>query len=290
VADLIQKATEWDKQSAAFKKVRPLETLHQTHIMQPKYDGCHMLIDTTAQRAFSRTNETVRSCDHLIKRCRDLFGPGWVIQGEAYMQDTPFPFISGKYRQHAPWEPMEYVVYDALPDWAFRAGRYDEPYYIRQDWLYTWAGLEPISEGGVYMAAWDWANGTDVQAKANEYVKQGGYDGLMLRDPNAPWVAGPARKGELVKVKPTVTLDLRVVAWASQPGAKTGREVVTFTVEYRGVRTDVGSGVPHDITPDNAQAYVGHIVEIECMAVNPNNTLREPRFKGLRWDKERPDE
>ena len=258
--------------------------------MQPKYDGCHLIIDTSARRAFSRTNETVRSCDHLIKRCRDLFGPGWVIQGEAYMQDTPFPFISGKYRQHAPWEPMEYVVYDALPVERFAAGSDTATYSERWEFLYEILRYYGPAEGGVYPTESDWANGTDVQAKANEYVKQGGYDGLILRDPNAIWVAGPARKGELVKVKPTVTLDLRVVAWASQPGAKTGREVVTFTVEYRGARTDVGSGVPHDITPDNAQTYVGQIVEIECMAVNPNNTLREPRFKGIRWDKERPDE
>jgi DNA ligase-1 len=297
MAELIQKATEWDKQSAAFKKVRPLETLHQTHIMQPKYDGCHMLIDTTAQRAFSRTNETVRSCDHLIKRCVDLFGPGAVIQGEAYMQDTPFPFISGKYRQHAPWEPMEYVVYDALPDWAFRAGRYDEPYYIRQDWLYTWAGLEPISEGGVYMAAWAWANGTDVQAKANEYVKQGGYDGLMLRDPNAPWVAGPARKGELVKVKPTATLDLRCNGVIRGEGKHAGR-LGAISVSYRGATSCVGTGFSDDerellwraACDGTASSPIGQIVEIECMAVNPNNTLREPRFKGIRWDKERPDE
>jgi DNA ligase-1 len=76
-------------------------------------------------------------------------------------------------------------------------------------------------------------------------------------------------------------------AYSYKKGEKTGRDVLTLTVAYRGVETEVGSGIPHDLHWTDAFAK---IVEIECMAVNPNNTLREPRFKGLRWDKERPDE
>lgn len=287
MADIIQKATEWDKQSAAFKKVRPLDTLHQTHWAQPKYDGCHMLIDTTARRAFSRTNETVRSCDHLIKKCVDLFGQGWIVQGEAYMQDTPFPFISGKYRQHAPWEPMEYVVYDALPRAAFAVGRDGSPYYTRFEALDIALYTCDQGEGQVWLADTCEALGTDVQAKANEYVKQGGYDGLILRDPNAIWVAGPSRNGEIVKVKPSVTLDLRVGAVIVDVGTKTGRNVYTIVVDYRGAMTTVGSGIPHKLE-DVPQP--GQIVEVECMSVNPNNTLREPRFKAIRHDKDQPDE
>lgn len=285
--EIIQKATEWDKQSAQFKKLRPLDTLHQTHWLQPKYDGCHMLVDTTNMRAFSRTNETVRSCDHIVKRVRDLFGPGWVVQGEAYMQDTPFPFISGKYRQHAPWEPMEFVVYDALPTPRFCAGRYDAPY--RERWEATVAPLmyfEP-AEGGVYAATLYLGHGLDVQKQANNYVAMGGYDGVILRDPNAIWVAGPSRKGELIKVKPNVSLDLRVSCVDVATGAKTGRAVYTIDVEYRGANTTVGSGMPHK---QEDLPRPGQIVEVECMAVNPNNTLREPRYKGIRHDKLEPDE
>lgn len=288
MADIIQKATEWDKQSTTFKKTRPLGTLHQTHWMQPKYDGCHLIIDTTAQRAFSRTNETVRSLDHLVAQAVKGFGPGWIVQGEAWMEATPFPFISGKYRQHAAWPDMLYMAYDCLPVADFQRGLCEYTYSQRFDWLQErglWAGYTP----DILLADTSVALGTDVQARANELVALGGYDGLILRRPEALWVAGPCRMGEIVKVKPNVSLDLRCVGWASKPGDKTGREVVTITVEYRGAETSVGSGVPHDITPDNAHRLLGQIVEVGAMSVNPNNTLREPRYKGVRYDKKEPD-
>ena len=284
--DLIQKATEYDKQSARYKKVRPFDTLHQTHWLQPKYDGCHLIIDTSARRAFSRTNETVRSCDHLVARCLSLFGPGWTIQGEAYMQEESFPFISGKYRQHADWEAMEFVAYDMLPSPNFAAGRWDTLYRERFSLLEQALDLQPRAAGHVYITESMPALGMDVLAYANRMVAEGGYDGAVLRDPNMPWVAGKATWGELVKVKPTVSLDLMCTGYSYKPGEKTGRDVLTLTVAYRGVETEVGSGIPHSLHWTDAFAK---IVEIECMAVNPNNTLREPRFKSVRFDKKEAD-
>jgi DNA ligase-1 len=182
---------------------------------------------------------------------------------------------------------MEYVVYDALPDWAFCAGRYEATYAGRFANVEGYLERCEPGEGQVWLTGNEAAAGRDVMQWANKLAAQGGYDGLILRDPNAIWAAGPARKGELVKVKPTTSLDLVVTDVMQESGAKTGRPVYTLEVSYRGALTRVGSGVPH-ILPSGLS--IGAIVEIECMAVNPNNTLREPRFKGLRWDKERPDE
>lgn len=291
--DLIQKATEYDKQSAKWKARRPFESLRQTHIIQPKYDGCHMLIDTSARRAFSRTNETVRSVDHIVDYVVAQVGPGWVVQGEAYIPGEPFPYISGKFRQHADCGEMRFVAYDMLREENFAGGRDNRLYADRlEDVQYHFGeGLDELRHAPVCSTVWAYARDVqDIQKYANDLVALGGYDGAILRDPHMPWVAGPSREGELIKVKPTISLDLRVVGWQSKPGTKTGRDVVTFTVEYRDAETNVGSGVPHDITPDNAHRYLGQIVEVECMAVNPNNTLREPRFKGVRYDKTKPDE
>ena len=282
-SDMIQKATEWDKQAAKFKACRPLDTLHQTHMLQPKYDGCHMIVNTTTEQATSRTGEVVRSCAHIVAEVVRAFGPGWVVQGEAWMPDTPFPFISGKFRQHTPWPDMVFMAYDCLPVHDFERGRCDHSYFERHIWLQERRGM---FGSAVLAADTCQALGVDVQRFANDLVAAGGYDGAILRSPTAPWVAGPCRNGELVKVKPSVSLDLRCVGWSIKPGEKTGREVVVLTVEYRDAETNVGSGIPHDLDPANV---MGKIIEVECMAVNPNNTLREPRFKAVRYDKLEPD-
>ena len=121
---------------------------------------------------------------------------------------------------------------------------------------------------------------------AREYVLRGGYDGIVLRNPDAPWVAGVAREGELIKVKPETSLDLRVVEVNMAYGEKTGRPVYTVDVTFKGITTTVGSGIPHT---EQDVPKVGDIIEVECMCVNPNFTLREPRFKAIRHDKTEPD-
>lgn len=285
MADLIQKAVEWDKLSAKFKKEwGSIDNLDRSRwLHQPKYDGCHVIFDTRDMVVFSRTREIVRSMDHVLEQ----LPRGYVIQGEAYQYDTKFPEISGAFRRHSPQPQLLLMAYDMHDPDRFCAGRNDRPYSER---LCDLAELLTPSDTVRFVDA-EAIRGRSPLEMANSLASsvRDAYDGVILRDMQSTWTTGPAREGQIIKVKPCVSLDLRVVGWSSAPGAKTGREVVTFTVEYRGVRTDVGSGVPHSITPDNAQTYVGAIVEVECMAVNPNNTLREPRFKGVRFDKEEPD-
>jgi DNA ligase-1 len=94
------------------------------------------------------------------------------------------------------------------------------------------------------------------------------------------------KNGEIIKVKPTLSLDLRVLQVHVAEGIKTGRPVHTIDVWYNGVRTRVGSGIPHSF---NDVPQAGQIVEIECMGLTLTGALREPRFKGIRLDKEQPD-
>jgi DNA ligase-1 len=126
--------------------------------------------------------------------------------------------------------------------------------------------------------------GVSAVRYANDLKAKGGYDGAVLKDPDAGYSIGNVRLGQIVKVKPTQSLDLAVTAWAKDKGEKTGRDVYTLYVQYKGKTTGVGSGVPHDYVP-----AVGHIVEVEFMGFTPDGLLREPRFKGVRFDKTQPD-
>lgn len=288
MADIIMLANEFDKQGARWRRGRTLDDLAHTHIGQPKHDGCHLIMGTghTFAWATSRTGEEVHSVGHIARALSTLAGPGYVFQGEVWAPNTDFPQISGAFRRHSPQPQLRYVVYDWHTQEEFDAGVDPTPYRSRLRGLqalfegYTGPHLQLVQslEPGSYPGS--------PAALARYYVGRGGYDGFILRDPNAGWAVGRSKQGELVKVKPTLSLDLRVEARISSPGIKTGRDVFTLVVMYRGVTTTVGSGVPHDAanvpTP-------GQIIEVECMGLTAAGKLREPRFKAIRYDKKEPD-
>ena len=129
-------------------------------------------------------------------------------------------------------------------------------------------------------------NVLDPNVAAAKLKATGKYDGAILRDPNAGYKIGLVKNGEIVKVKPVLSLDLVVTDVFTEPGAKTGRPVYSIEVIYKGVKSKVGSGVPHkrEDVPD-----IGQIAEVECMDITAEGKLREPRFKGIRFDKEQAD-
>ena len=281
MAELIQKAVEWGKLSAKFKKQwGSVDNLDPTRwVAQPKYDGCHVIIDTDSGRVFSRANEDVRSMDHIL----DMLPKGYVFQGEAYIRNTPFKDISGAFRRHANQPQLKAVLYDLHRPDEFYNGLNETQYHARHSELF---GLLRNVPGFGWVATNLNMPGITHSELAARYVAAGGYDGLILRDTLSYWEAGLAREGQIIKVKPSVSLDLRVEEVLKATGEKTGRDVFTLLVSYRGVKTTVGSGVPHK---EEDLPLPGQIVEVECMAVNTNNTLREPRFKGIRYDKTEPD-
>ena len=130
----------------------------------------------------------------------------------------------------------------------------------------------------------EWAG--DARDFARLWQSLGGYDGAILRNPGTTYTPGLVKHGEIIKVKPLLSLDLRCVGWNSKPGEKTGRDVYTITVEYKGVLTDVGSGMPHNETD---VPRPGDIVQIDALGVTADGKLREPRFIAIRHDKEEPD-
>lgn len=282
---LILKATEFDKQSAAFrKKYKDVQALYDHGwILQPKYDGVFALITIRPDRrdssVITRTGEPIRSCDHILDalHAHRPTRVGYVVLAELWAPGTPFPTISGWARQHRPAPELIAVLHDRLPATLETAQGYSERLcHLREVFGSAASTAFRVIEAVPRRAV------KDVPRFAQELVAAGGYDGAMLKDPWAPYVIKVARDGEIVKVKPTLSLDLPVVERLVAEGEKTGRDVFTLVVEYRGVKTTVGSGVPHNIS-DVPNA--GDIVEVECLGVTADGKLREPRFKGVKFDK-----
>ena len=289
MAYINQAPREFAKQSAAFKKAHPsLDSLSAAeYTMQPKYDGCHLIVHLPVDgtpRAFSRTGEPVRSVDHIIAQMVLVFGTGWTIFGEAYAFGLSFPEISGNLRQHTPAENLCFMAFDAVPSSAFDLGLYyPTPYRERLNALRAAVAAAGTQAPDIIVTPdlpLDNPTGFAVTLK-----KQGGYDGAIVRRSDAGWQAGDSKHGEVIKVKPVESLDLRVRGWFLGKGKHANRAGGIY-VEYDGVQTGVGTGFTDDERSIIAQGTRdGAIAEVEFMGFTEDGALREPRFKGWRYDK-----
>lgn len=286
---LIMKATEFDAQSAGFKKrYKDVQDLaDRGWLVQPKYDGCFGMAvlqeDLADCRMLSRTGEDYSaSCGHILATLHGLIGraAGDVVLGEVWHKTWEFPKISGSMRRRAACPELVFMVHDLLP----LTLETDLPYSMRLEQLRM---LVPnFATAGSSVALVGSLPRTNVQNIAIQLKERGGYDGAILKDPIAPYKIGNVRNGEIVKVKPTMSLDLRCVGAAVEAGEKTGRPVLRIVVKHGEHMTWVGSGVTHDLKPEDV---IQKIIEIEFMGYTPDGLLREPRFKGIRFDKTQPD-
>jgi DNA ligase-1 len=312
--ELILKAVEFDKTSAAFRKqYKDEDALHKAGwIVQPKYDGVFGMAcireELMQSRMLSRTGEDYTlQCQHIIQSLWAALmyvrGEGWygaVVLGEVWHPELPQRTISGDFRRHKPAPHLIFMANDLLPMAADGMAadtkcQYSARYADLYATVVAGRSREPVQV--VHGAVLSRADRATIMSDARAYVKRGGYDGLILRDPHAGYQRGLARNGEIVKVKPSLTLDLRVVGIEEGLGKHAGR-LGSVTVEYRGVQTRVGTG----FTDGDRIAYwpvaellgdhldiIGKIVEIEAMGLTDAGALREPRFKGVRFDKTEPD-
>ena len=200
--------------------------------------------------------------------------------GEAWMPDADFPTINGTFRRKRTQAQLRFALFDRSnwqPGEEVPQLGDERTYYQRMN------GLDEVLYSEEYVIPVPHFNGDLDEANklAAEWKAKGGFDGAIARDPHQPYVVGRC-KHEVIKLKPVLSLDLRVTERHITYGEKTGREVYTITVAYRGVATDVGSGMPHS---REELPQIGAIVEVECMGLTPDGKLREPRFKGIRYDK-----
>lgn len=290
---IVHKAVELDKVQ---KKLRPSDDVLRTeYLAQPKYDGCNCVVVKGANAAehikiYSRTGEEVLSAEHIKEALANApFAPIGVYLGEYWHPTIDQPTVSGMFRKKDGTQytdPM-LVVFDFISIGEWEQGFSPLTYLDRVGRLPVTLSKIEECKAPFFLAE---SQGFLVDQElspmeaATLLCEGGAYDGLILRKPSGTWTKGDkGTKGEVIKIKPTLTLDLRVVQINQAVGEKTGRSVYTVVVDLGdGKVQEVGSGVPHDWRD---VPFINHIVEIEAMSFSKYGLLREPRFKGIRYDK-----
>lgn len=277
---IIHKAVEIAKVKKKLQKT--VEEYSATYWSFRKYDGCcAILMDG---KTFSRTGEEYQ-CLNDISEYLLAEAPSYVFIGEAWWPGKDqFNLISGAFRRQQRNDDLLFIIHDIIPREDFDRGRCDIPFKDREG---DHAYLDGLYNGRVQLAqGWGAGDYGNAQSKCNELVDEGGYDGLILRDPDAGWAVGAGTDGAIIKIKRKLSFDLKVLEVNTAIGGKTGRTVYKLVVEFQGLRLGVGSGLPHD--PADVPV-VGDIVEVEAMDYSSDGLLREPRYKGIRHDKLQPD-
>lgn len=197
---------------------------------------------------------------------------------------------------------VQFVVCDFVTTSEWIAGRTDVGFEDRIARIAWMQGIYHPDDGGCLMgndappAPPIWFAGhegflneqaaTDAYTLADEAVAAGRYDGIILRNPVGPWIRG-ARDEHVVKVKPFVARDLIVVDVEEGKGKYKGM-LGNLIVEYKGKRMGLSgmSDAQRREWWNNPATIIGQIVEVKAMSESVKGVLREPRFKGIRYDTE----
>jgi DNA ligase-1 len=186
-------------------------------------------------------------------------------------------------------------LFDTIPLGCFQAGSWDKPQSFRSEITKHW--VEQHASVLQHVSALDWETvdldseqGQTRFVELNKAAVDGGYEGVMIKDVDAPYEC--KRTHAWLKAKPFIEVTLEVTEVEEGTGRNQGRLgafVCQGIDDGKDIRVNVGSG----FTDTNRDEYwthrssiIGNLVEVRADAVTQNQdgtySLRFPRFKTFR--------
>jgi DNA ligase-1 len=186
-------------------------------------------------------------------------------------------------------------LFDVIPLADFETGFWDKDQSARSDMIYHWHNtykdmLPNVTVVGHELVDLDTPEGQVRYKEINAQAVAGGYEGIMIKDPTAPYEC--KRSVAWLKLKPFIEVSLEVVDVEEGTGRNNGRlgAIVCQGVDDgKTIRVNVGSGFS-DSDRDSywtaRDSILGQIVEVRADAVTQNQdstySLRFPRFLRFR--------
>ena len=267
-----------------------------------KLDGVRVITIIRGNKVemFSRNGKQFHNFGHIIEEL------------EAVVKDYPVPYplvLDGEVMSANFQDLMKQVhrkdgkqstdavlhVFDTIPLGCFQNGVWDKPQHFRSEITKHW--VEEHKSVLQHVSALDWEtvdlDSEEGQQRFTELNKQavdGGYEGVMIKDVDAPYEC--KRTHAWLKAKPFIEVTLEVKEIEEGTGRNEGR-LGAFVCEGiddgKDIRVNVGSGFT-DVHRDDYWTHrsdiIGNLVEVRADAVTQNQdgtySLRFPRFKTFR--------
>ena len=186
-------------------------------------------------------------------------------------------------------------LFDVIPLEDFEKGFWNKDQSARSDMVYYWHKtykdmLPNVAVVGHELVDLDTEEGQVRYKEINAKAIAGGYEGIMLKNPEAPYEC--KRSVAWLKLKPFIEVSLEVVDVEEGTGRNVGRlgAIVCQGVDDgKTIKVNVGSGFSdsdRDSYWSSRDSILGQIVEVRADAVTQNQdgtySLRFPRFLRFR--------
>lgn len=222
------------------------------------------------------------------------FAPGFVLDGEIVGESFQTLMRQAHRKTGAKTDNMVYHVFDMIPLADFQRGFWNMQQQSRLELLEKTLGFLDNTACVRGMPGLtvdlDTAEGQDIMKRFAQDAVAQGFEGIMIKDLDAPYEC--KRSSSWMKWKPTISVDLEVVDFEEGTGRNAGRlgAIVCEGVDNgRRIRVNVGSGLS-DVDRDeywlNRSSLLGHVAEVQADAITQNQdgsySLRFPRFLRFR--------
>jgi DNA ligase-1 len=189
-------------------------------------------------------------------------------------------------------------LFDMIPLRDFMIGTYNVPQKSRRIALQMWfdrvgEGLPNVSVLGYQIVDFDTKEGQKQFSNINSEALAHKYEGIMLKDPEAPYTC--KRSKSWLKVKPFIEVTLKVVGVEEgKPGTKNVGKLGALVCEGvdfgKHIRVNVGGGLSDELREEvwaDPKSAIGQLVEVHADAITKSKdsvtwSLRFPRFKTFR--------
>lgn len=236
--------------------------------------------------------------EQLSVHVAPLLKQPYVLDGEIMSSSFQDLMKQARRKENVDTKDANLFVFDLIPLEAFLKGNYNVPQFERDQVLANL--LEQLQEDMPNVKVLsqievdlDTPKGQEVFKQKNKEAIAQGYEGLMLKDPQAPYQC--KRTASWLKLKPFIEVSLTIQSFEEGTGKNAGRlgAILCKGMEDgKNIVVSVGGGFSEEQREDfwkHRETLVGKIVEVRADAItknqdekNENYSLRFPRFLRFR--------
>jgi DNA ligase 1 len=270
-------------------------------LLEPKLDGvrCITVVDVESRTVtqFTRNGKILENFTHIteaLTRHIDDIGRSYVLDGEVVSSSFQALMKQVHRKDNVQADDARLMLFDIVPLSEFRAGKSIMGQRRRTNLLRSMEALfntvghiDVIPQIEVDLET---AVGRIEYKDYNKQMVEGGFEGIMIKDPDAAYVA--KRDAAWLKQKPFIEVSLEIVDVEEGTGrneGKLGALVCSGQDDGKTITVNVGSGFSDSDRDEfwhSRSDIIGQVVEVRADAVTQNQdgsySLRFPRFLRFR--------